>query len=116
MNQRGQVLIEHSIDLLVLVLPLTLGILRWGALEYQRTRCAHAAFLEARKKLIQENNPVEVRLACGRDITESIRLTPLREIESPDPLFSLKGLVARASSLWGELSHLSSSSSEQVLD
>jgi hypothetical protein len=116
MNRRGQVLIEHSIVLLTMVLPLSLGIIRWGAIEYQRTRCAHAAFQEARRRLILEDRGIRVDLECGSGVSETIQLQPLREIESQDPLLSIQGWVERASLLWAELSRFSSSSSEQASD
>ncbi|MBU6153868.1 MAG: hypothetical protein KGP28_06160 [Bdellovibrionales bacterium] len=116
MNTSGQILIEHSIVLFTMVVPLSLGIVHWGGLEYQRTRCAHMAFLEARRQLIAENRPIRVDLHCGKKISETVRLAPLRDLESPDPLFSIQGSIGRASSLLEELSHSSSSSSEQASD
>lgn len=113
MNTRGQILIEHALVLLFLILPLMAGVIRWGTLEYHRTRCAYAGFLEARSRLIRENQAVTLNLNCGFGVSESITLVPLHEIESPDPLPSLSGWVSKASSLWEELSHFSSSSSEQ---
>lgn len=116
MNRKGQILIEHSIVLLVLILPLIAGILHWGGLEYQRARCARLAFLEARARLIQENRPVKVEIICRKGVTETVSLSPLRDLESPDPLSPFQGWVGRASSLWGELSRSSSSFSEQGSD
>jgi hypothetical protein len=116
MNRKGQVLIEHLIVLLTLILPLTAGIIRWGMLEYRRTRCAHAAFQQARRMLILEDRETKVVLACESGISESIRLAPLRDLQSPDPALSIRGWVGQASSLWEDLSRYSSSSSEPGLD
>lgn|GEM_PF-5254321 len=116
LGRKGQVLIEHALVLLTLILPLSMGVGLWGSREYLRTRCAHTAFLQARSRLIQEDQWVKVTLDCGSGIREELSLSPLRELESRDPLSDLPSWVSRASSLWGELSHYWSSPSEPASD
>ncbi len=81
MNQKGQMLIEHSLVLLLILLPLGIGGMHWGVLELKRARCSHLAWTRARSLLITENRTIQHTEDCGSGIIEKVKLL---ELESPD--------------------------------
>ncbi len=81
MNQKGQVLVEHSLVLLLILLPLGIGGMHWGMLELKRAQCSHRAWVRARSLLISENRTIQHTENCDSGITEKVELL---ELESPD--------------------------------
>lgn len=110
MSRRGQVLVEHLLSLLLIVLPLGLGAGHWAALEFGRCRCALSAFQDARRMLVSDDRKIDHRVACPGGGEERVVLKPLRDLDRGGEGLALSDWIGEARSLWEELSFFSSPS------
>ena len=114
MNQRGQLLIEFNLAILLVLIPLLFGGGIWFMLELNRTRCAYLTFFEARKALIRKNTAVHLEKACGRTIHEEIDLVPLESLDQNKGELGIGDYLDQASRLWGDASSFYQRSRDSV--
>ena len=105
MEQRGQVLLEFNLSLLLILLPLVFGATLWFHLEWSRSKCAYEAFFTARQQLIQTRSTVDYEQHCS-SITENIHLEDLESLDQDKGALSLPDLMNEASRLSEDASQL----------
>ena len=108
--QRGQILLEFNLALLLVVLPLLAGALAWYTSEWSRSKCAHQTFNQARAKLIQTNLAVELTSQCA-PMSETVKLVPLDTLDQNGGGLDVGDAVREASRLLEDASSFVSSSS-----
>jgi len=112
MNRSGQILIEHLLSLFFILTPLGVGAGLWAKEEYLRSRCALAAFQEARRQLILQDSRIDWKQSCGDRVQERVVLIPLKDLDRGSSGLGLSDWIQEVRSLWEQGSSFSSRSPE----